>query len=254
MTSETIDYTDGTLACEAFVSHDASISGKRPVVLVFHAWAGQDDFARSKAEFLAQLGYHGVAVDMYGKGRRGHSTEENAALMGPFMQDRGMLLRRAVAAMDMAKRHPLADDQRIGAIGFCFGGLCALDLARARLDGVKGVVSFHGLLSPPNPGTQDTRPMSTRVLVCHGWNDPFAKPADMLAFADEMTRAGCDWNAMVFGSRGHAFTNPLATDPSSGMQFCMLADRRAFACMKDFLHECFVLHPSAAMGACPVPA
>ncbi len=254
METELLDYADGDLVCEAYVAHDPSTTGSRPVVLVFHAWAGQDDFARAKAEHLARLGYLGVAVDMYGKGRRGGTVEQNSALMTPFMKDRSMLLRRASAAWNFARHHPLADAHRMGAIGFCFGGLCAMDLARAGRAGLQGVVSFHGLLHAPTGMEAGPRPMHARVLACHGWNDPMARPADFEAFGREMTERGCDWNAMVFGHRGHAFTNPQAADPKGGMQFCPLAERRAMAAMQDFLHECLVAPSKASVGACPVPA
>ena len=254
MQTELLDYADGELACEAYVAHDPSITGPRPVVLVFHAWGGQDDFARSKAEMLARHGYLGVAVDMYGKGRRGETPEQCSALMMPFVHDRAMLLRRASAACHFARHHPLADGHRMGAIGFCFGGMCALDVARAGVPGIKGVVSFHGLLGAPSGVQVGPRPMHARVLVCHGWNDPMAKPVDFQAFAGEMTAAGCDWNALVFGQRGHAFTNPKSGDAAGGMQYCERAERRSFAAMADLLHECLVAQPSAALGACPVPA
>lgn len=254
METQFLDYADGDVSCEAYVAHDPSVSGRRPVVLVFHAWAGQDDFARAKAEHLARLGYLGVAVDMYGKGRRGSSPEENGRLMTPFVQDRNLLLRRASAAWNFARHHPLADELAMGAIGFCFGGMCVLDLARAGRPGLKGVVSFHGLLGAPAGVEKGARPLHAHVLACHGWNDPMAKPSDFEAFASEMTAAGCDWNALVFGHRGHAFTNPQAADAKSGMQHCPLAERRAFAAMADFLHECLRQPSKAVMGACPVPA
>jgi dienelactone hydrolase len=254
METQFLDYADGDTTCEAYVAHDISVSGRRPVVLVFHAWGGQDDFARSKAERLAKLGYLGVAIDMYGKGRRGSSPEENGRLMTPFVQDRSLLLRRASAGWNFARHHPLANEHAMGAIGFCFGGMCALDLARAGRPGLQGVVSFHGLLGAPVGVEPGARPMHARVLACHGWNDPMARPADFEAFAREMTLAGCDWNALVFGHRGHAFTNPVAADAKNGMQHCPRAERRAFAAMEDFLHECLRAPVHAPVGVCPIPA
>jgi dienelactone hydrolase len=221
---------------------------------VFHAWGGQDDFARAKAQMLARMGYLGVAVDMYGKGRRGETPEQCGALMTPFVQDRALLLRRAEAACAFARHHPLADGQRMGAIGFCFGGMCALDLARADVQGIRGVVAFHALLGAPSGVPAAPRPMRARVLACHGWNDPMARPADFQAFADEMTASGGDWNALVFGQRGHAFTNPKAGDPSGGMQYCQRAERHALAAMREFLDECLRAESVAPMGSCPVPA
>ena len=125
METEFLPYSDGDVACEAYVAHDPSKRGPRPAVLVFHAWGGQDDFARAKAEHLARLGYLGVAIDMYGKGLRPETQETCAKAMTPFVQDRALLLRRASAAWNFARHHPLADTHRMGAIGFCFGGMCA---------------------------------------------------------------------------------------------------------------------------------
>ena len=248
------DYADGTLACEAYVAHDPAVRGPRPVVLVFHAWGGQDDFARAKAEHLARLGYLAVCVDMYGKGVRPSGPDACAAAMTPFVKDRSLLLRRASAAWNFVRHHPLADTQRMGAIGFCFGGMCVLDLARAGMPGLRGVVSFHGLLGAPAGVTPGARPMHARVLAAHGWNDPFAKPADFNAFAAEMSGAGADWTSLVLGQRGHAFMNQGAADPAAGMCFCPRAERRALAAMADFLDECLRGDTKTPMGACPMPA
>ena len=248
------DYADGSLACEAYVAHDPSIRGPRPAVMVFHTWAGQDDFARAKAEHLARLGYLGIAVDMYGKGVRPQGHDACAAAMTPFVKDRALLLRRASAAWNFARHHPLADAHRLGAIGLCFGGMCVLDIARAGLAGLECVVSFHGLLGAPEGVPADARPMHARVLACHGWNDPFAKPADFNAFAAEMSAAGADWTALAFGQRGHAFMNQGAADPANGMRFCEVAERRSLAAMADFLDASLRSAPRASIGACAVPA
>ncbi len=254
MQTEFISYADSQMEYEGYAAFDGAVTTPRPGVLVFHAWAGQDDFARVQAEKLAALGYVGFAVDMYGKGRRGNSAQENSALMQPFMNDRSMLLARAKAALNTLQHHPQVDRHRIGAIGFCFGGLCAMDLARAGLEGVRGVVSFHGLLGAPTGVVAGAKPLHTKILALHGWNDPMAKLADVAAWANELTASGCDWTLEAFGHRGHAFTNPEAADAANGMQFCELANRRAFAAMEDFLRETLSSKPAAKIGACPTPA
>lgn len=252
MHTEFIDYSDGEATLEGYVAYDPSKSGPRPVVLVSHAWDGQNDFARKYAERLAGQGYLGFALDMYGKGVRGTTPEQNAKLMEPFVKDRSLLLRRIAAAVHTAREFDRSDRHRIAAIGFCFGGMCVLDLARAGLDGVVGVVSFHGLLAPTTarPGP---RPMKARVLACHGYNDPMGRPEAVIAFAKEMTDAGCDWTMMMFGARGHAFMNPVAQMPAQGFQFCERAEHRAIAAMDSFLAECFA-HTQLNWGAVPVPA
>lgn len=238
MHTEFIDYSDGGTTLEAYVAYDPSKSGPRPVVIVSHAWSGQEDFARGYAERFARLGYLGFALDMYGKGVRGSSQEENAKLMEPFVKDRALLLRRISAAVHTAKQIDKADRHRVAAIGFCFGGMCVLDLARAGVDGVVGVVSIHGLLFPTTVPT-GPRPMKTRVLACHGYNDPMGLPDAVNAFAKEMTDAGCDWTLEIFGHRGHAFTNPAADAVGGGMRYCPRAEGRTQAAMEDFLEECF---------------
>ncbi|MCK5121469.1 MAG: dienelactone hydrolase family protein, partial [Methylococcales bacterium] len=146
--SNTVGYLDGGVLLEGFFAYDDSFEGRRPAVMINHAWAGRNDFVNEKALKLAELGYFAFAADMYGKGVLGHSTEENAVLMQPFMDDRGLLLSRMQAALYAIKLMPWVDDNKIAAIGYCFGGLCVLDLARSGAD-IKGVVSFHGLLGAP---------------------------------------------------------------------------------------------------------
>lgn len=237
MRTEYLDYNDGDLVCEAYVACDDSTDVKRPCILVSHAWGGQSEAERQKAEDLAKLGYVGFALDMYGKGRRGTTMEENGKLMQPFMDDRAMLRRRILAALKAAQKHPLVDSQKIGAIGFCFGGLCVLDLARSAEPGVQGVVSFHGLFSPPDLGKQ--QPIAARVLILHGYDDPMAKPEQMLAVANELTEAGADWQIHAYGHTVHAFTAPAANMPDMGILYNPVADKRSWIAMKNFFVEIF---------------
>lgn len=235
MHSEFLDYKDGDFVMEAYVACQDDGAAKRPAVLVSHAWAGQGDFEREKANKLAALGYVGIAIDLYGKGKRGSSMEENAKLMKPFMDDRALLKRRIMAAVNFARGHKSVDASRVGAIGFCFGGLCVLDLARSGAEGVKAVVSFHGLFTPPNLGKQAS--ISSKVLILHGFDDPMAKPDTMIAIAKEMTEAGADWQIHAYGHTVHAFTNPEANMPQAGLMYDAKADARSFEAMKDFLAE-----------------
>jgi dienelactone hydrolase len=132
-------------------------------VLIAHQWAGLFDQERSKAEELAGVGFVGFAIDIYGKGVRGKPQEDNSALMGPYLNDRGRLRARLIAAVEAAKSRPDVDPDRIAIIGYCFGGLCALDVARSGTKDVKGAVSLHGLFTPPGLGAQGK--ISTKVLV-----------------------------------------------------------------------------------------
>lgn len=229
-----IEYHHGDVVLEAFLAWDGAHSSPRPAVMVSHAWGGRDAFACDKARALAELGYVGFALDMYGKGVLGTGVEENSRLMSPFMTDRALLQGRMLAALDAARIQPEVDPARVAAIGFCFGGLCVLDLARSGAD-VRGVVSFHGLLSPPEyAGSAAIR---AKVLALHGWDDPMATPEQVLAFTREMSEAGVDWQIHAYGGTVHAFTNPLANDPAFGTVYKATADRRSWASMRDFLEE-----------------
>jgi len=234
--SNTVGYLDGDVLLEAFFAFDDSLTGRRPAVLINHTWAGRDDFVAEKAKKIAALGYVAFAVDMYGKGVLGATAEENAKLMQPFMDDRKMLAKRMQAALYAVKLLPWVDDSKVAAIGFCFGGLCALDLARTGAD-LKGIVSFHGLLGAPD-NIQDNS-IKAKVLVLHGHDDPMGPVEQVIAFEEEMTKAGVDWQFHTFGNTMHAFTNPLANNPDFGTVFQPDADRRSWLLMENFLTEIF---------------
>lgn len=238
MHTELISYMDGNAECEGYVASPIGLATSTPVVLVCHAWAGQDSFARERAEELASLGYIGFAVDVYGKGRRGNSPEENSALMMPFVENRALLRDRLLAAVNTARHVPMADPHHIGAIGFCFGGLCALDIARAAPQGVRGVVAFHGLFTPPDPAQVGApRKIPAAVLALHGFDDPMCTPDAVVALAKELTVAGADWEIDMYGQTTHAFTNPVANDPARGLMYRRMISDRAFAKMRAFFAE-----------------
>lgn len=234
--SNTVGYMDGDVLLEAFFAFDDSFTGRRPAILINHSWVGRDDFVGEKAKKLAALGYVGFAVDVYGKGILGADAEENARLMQPFMDDRQMLAKRLQAALYAVKLLPWVDDSKVAAIGFCFGGLCSLDLARTGAD-LKGVVSFHGLLGAP-ANTQNNV-IKAKVLALHGHDDPMVPVEQVLAFEQEMTRSCVDWQLHAFGNTMHAFTNPVANNPDFGMVYQPDADRRSWLMMENFLTEIF---------------
>ena len=156
--------------------------------------------------------------------------------MTACLADRAALGRRLAAWHERLAGVPEVDGNRTAAIGFCFGGLCALDAARTGV-GVRGAASFHGLLAPhPHSVNGDA---STRILVMHGWDDPLATPDDVLALAKELTTLGFDWQLHAYGHTQHAFTNPNADDPSAGTVYNAAADRRSAAALRLFLAELF---------------
>jgi dienelactone hydrolase len=233
MPSQHLEYRDGDTVLEAYVALPAA-SGKHPAVLVSHAWAGRGAFECRKADELAELGYVGIAIDNFGKGVLGKNNEENAKLMTPFVQDRARLRKRLRAAIAAVATLPQVDTARMAAIGFCFGGLCVLDMARSGAD-LRGVVSFHGLFRQPE--NLPNEKIRAKVLALHGHDDPMVPPDAVLALEKELTEAHADWQIHAYGGTMHAFMNPDANAPQSGMAYNPVVAARAWASMKGFLGE-----------------
>lgn len=221
---------------EGVVVWDDSHTGQKPGILVSHMWSGQSEFEVDKATELAKLGYVGFAIDNYGKGLRANHPEEAQKLMDVLDLDRPLLLSRMVLAVETLKKHKAVNAMKIGAIGFCFGGKCVLDLARSGAD-IKGVVSFHGLLDPPTPHPK--KEIKSAVLVLHGWEDPMALPEAMVKLAHEMNQYNADWNVNIYGHTGHAFTNPKAKFRDKGLFFEPRSNKRSWHSMCYFLKEIF---------------
>ena len=232
----TFNYFDADTECAGFIAMPAG-AGPHPAVLIAHNWAGQSEADNAIAEKLAALGYLAIAIDVYGKGVRGGPTSDNSALMNPWVQDRAALRDRLMAAVDAAAAHPSVDADRIAVIGYCFGGLCALDLARSATPLIKAAVSFHGSYAPPALG--DQAPITAKVLVLHGWIDPITPPDATVALAHELEAAGADWQLHAYGRTCHAFTFPGANDPAAGMAYNPDSDRRSWQSMRNFFAEVF---------------
>jgi dienelactone hydrolase len=233
MREQLIEYRDGETLLEGFLCYDESQPGPRPAVILNHTWAGRDEFVERKARRLAWSGYACFALDNYGKGKRGTTPDECAALMNPLMNDRARLRKRLLAGLTAVQALPIVDSKRIAVMGFCFGGLCALDFARADAD-VRGVVSFHGMLK--SSGLTEPR-IRARVLMLHGYDDPLAPPEDVFSVAREFSAAGADWQLHAYGNTVHAFTNPNANNREGGMQYDEAADRRSWHALEEFLGE-----------------
>ncbi len=229
-----VDYADGSVDLEGFFAVDEAATQPAAGVLIAHAWGGRDDFVCDKAKNLAKLGYAAFALDMYGKGVLGGGTEENAALMQPFMEDRPMLQRRINTGLQTMVGLVEVEANRIAAMGFCFGGLCVLDLARSGAD-IKAAISFHGLLAAP--GNTRENVINAKVLVLHGNDDPMVPKSDITALQQELTQAGCDWQLHVYGNTMHAFTNPVANDADFGTVYQETFDSRSWQSLQNLLHE-----------------
>lgn len=235
MPSEPFRYDHEGTACVGKIVFPDEYQGLKPAVLVAHTWAGCDKFAEGRAAWLASLGYVGVAIDMYGGGRVGASPEENRAMMQQIMSDRRVLQGRIIAAAKAAQQLPGVDSDRVAAIGFCFGGLCVLDLARVG-GPVRGVVSLHGMFTPP---PLSLAPSSNRpaVLVLHGNDDPMAPPEQLAALQNELSEHEHDWQLHTFGHTKHGFTNPAANSPATGVMYNAAAERRSWKLVASFLDE-----------------
>jgi len=204
--------------------------------MVVHAWGGRSQFECDKARALAELGYVGFAADLYGKGVLGASVEENASLIQPFLDDRAKLQSRLTTALATLSSQPEVDESQVAAIGYCFGGLCVLDLARIGTD-IKGVASFHGLFGAPG-NTAGTR-ITAKVLALHGHEDPMVPVDAVVALEQELTQAGADWQIHVYGNTLHAFTNPDANNPDLGAIYNKRAEQRSWQTLLNFLEELF---------------
>lgn len=236
MKEKLIEYQHDGDTLEAYFAFDEHQNQQLPAVMISHSWRGRSEFECDKARALAALGYAGFAVDLYGKGVLGTNPEESAALMQPFIDDRGKLQQRMLAALAALRSQPEVNDQLVVAIGYCFGGLCVLDLARMGTDTV-GVVSFHGLLSAP--ANTAGKKIQSKVLILHGNDDPMAPTDDVIAIQQELTEAGADWQLHSYGNTMHAFTNPQANDPSFGTVYDAKADSRSWSTLIQFLNESF---------------
>lgn len=236
MITEKLEYKDEDTLLEAHVAYQQSESPK-PLVLIAHDWSGRRELACKAAENIAELGYVGFALDMYGKGVFGSDgdAEGNAALMNPFASDRALLRKRITAALTAGRAMQQVDAQKVAAMGYCFGGMCVLELARSGAD-VQGVISIHGILAAADVSNES---ISAKVLCLHGHDDPMVPPDQVLAFETEMTDAGVDWQLHAYGKTMHAFTNPAANNPDFGTVYSEVAHRRSSQALANFLEEIF---------------
>ena len=230
-----VEYRQGDATLEGYLAYDDALSGKRPGVLIVHEWWGLNDYIKGRADQLAQMGYVIFAADIYGKGKRAKNATEAGELARVYWSDRKLLRARANASLDILMKHQLTDPKWVAAIGYCFGGMTVLELARSGAN-VAGVVSFHGELNTPDP--VDAKNIKAKVLVLHGADDPVVPTSQVLAFVEEMRKARVDWQLVMYGNAVHSFTNPQAgNDPSKGAAYNEKADRRSWQAMKDFFGE-----------------
>jgi dienelactone hydrolase len=235
--TKVVDYTVGGTDLQGFVAWDDASAGKRPGVLVVHEWWGHNEHARNAARRLAEAGYVGFALDMFGKGKLATHPDDAMKFMTEATKDPAALGARFNAALAELKKDPHVDPARIGAIGYCFGGTIVISQARMGAD-LDVVASFHGGLgglAPVKPGA-----VKARVLVFTGAADPMI-PADQVeAFRKDMAAAGAKVDIVIYPGAKHGFTNPAAG--SFGMDalaYDAAADKESWAAMLKGFKEVF---------------
>jgi dienelactone hydrolase len=233
----TVNADGDTLIC--YIAYNDSIKGKRPAVLVIPEWWGLNEYPRMRARMLAQLGYVGMAVDMYGNARVADSPAAAQAYSMPFYKDPAKGKTRIDSAIARLKTFDVVDPDNIGAIGYCFGGGVLLNTVRLG-DDLKGVVSFHGSLIG-TPARKDL--LKAKILVCHGNADQFVTPKDVALFKKQMDSIGASYTFIGYDGATHAFTNPAST--ANGEKFHMpiayneKADTASWNAMKNFFVTLF---------------
>ena len=233
--TEPVDYTIGNDAFEGYLAYDDALTGKRPGVVIYSAWTGIGDNERKHAQMLAKLGYVAFVADIYGKGVHPKPPKEAAAESGKFAKDRALYRERAEAGLDQLLKNPMVDAGRVAAIGYCFGGMGALELGRSGAN-IKAIVTYHGLLGTPTP--QDAKNIKAHVLILNGADDPNAPPPVIAGFEKEMEGAHIDWQLVSYGGAVHCFTDSAAgSDTSHGCAYNPEADKRSWQATEDFFHE-----------------
>jgi len=237
-----VDYQHNGAELQGFLAYDTAFHGPRPGILVVHEWKGLNEYAKGRAEQLAQLGYIAFAVDMYGKGIEAKDHAEAARLSGIYRSDRQLMRARATAGLEVLRQQELTDEGRLAAIGYCFGGTTVLELARSGAD-LKGVVSFHGGLDSLHP--EDARQIRGQVLVLHGEGDTFSPKEAVEALKAEMEAAGVAFRMVLYPGAVHSFTVPTAgNDPSTGVAYNAEADQQSWLEMLSFFDDIFGGTPS----------
>jgi dienelactone hydrolase len=240
ITTRPVDYDDQETALSGVLAWDDAAPGPLPGLLLVHGGAGLDDHARGQARRYAEHGYAVLAGDMFGEGVAGHRERVMACLTG-LRDDPERLARRARAGLAALAGCPQASG-RLAAVGFCFGGLAVLTLARSGAD-LAGVVSIHGSLATPRPAQPAA--VRARVLACHGALDPHVPMADVARFAEEMDHAQADWQLIMYGGAMHGFTHSRAVPGAMpGVAYDERADQRSFLAARTFLAQALESGPT----------
>ena len=238
---EEVTYRVGDTTLRGYFAWDPGRTEPRPGILVVHEWWGHNDYVRGRARMLAEAGYVALAVDMYGEGKNTENPEEAQRFVMEAVGSPDVAQARFAAAVDLLKGRDETDASRIAAIGYCFGGAVALQMARFGAE-LAAVASFHGTLSPQGPPAS-AGTFEAKVLVLHGAEDPLVPREQLESFTREMEAAGVDYRIVEYDGATHAFTNPAATErgKQTGLPLAYdeAADRESWAELLAFLAELF---------------
>lgn len=229
-----VKYSEGSQALNGLFIKSAKKSANNPGILLLPAWLGIDNASKGIAEDLAKLGYNVFIADIYGEGNYPKNTGEAGKLAGFYKTNYEAYQKRINAALqELVKSGANADN--IVAIGYCFGGTGVLEAVRGHLN-VKGIASFHGGLG--KDATRKTEPITAKVLICHGADDPFVPKEEIASFQQELRDAKADWQMIYYANSVHSFTNPEAgSDNSKGAAYNPVAAKRSFEHLQLFLNE-----------------
>lgn len=235
--TETVTYEFNGTKLKGHLAYDTAITGKRPGILVVHEWWGLDAYARKRAEMLAKLGYVAFAVDMYGDGKTTEHPQEAGQMAGAVRKNLDTWLGRAKAGLKVLQDHDKVDSKKIAAIGYCFGGSTALQLALSGAD-VAAVVSFHGAL--PVPTEEQAKAAKARILICHGALDSFIPEKTIQEFRSALEKANADYQFVYYAGAYHSFTVPGADAKMlKGIKYDKNADTRSWLHMQQLFKEVF---------------
>jgi dienelactone hydrolase len=234
---KSLEYTNGKTKFIGYLAGEEGGAGRRPGIVVFPEAFGLGDHAKKRADRLAKLGYVALAADINGEG----AMYNDLAQLGPVIQslydDRSEWRSRVRAALDALRAQPDVDGSRVAAIGYCFGGTTALELARSGAP-LAAIATFHAGLIAGLP--EDAGRIRAKVLVCHGADDPLVKKDVMDAVMTELRRDKADWQVIFYGNAVHSFTNPEADARQvPALKYDKQADERSWVLMRHLFEEAF---------------
>ena len=240
MHTQAIDYFDGTEKLKGTLFMEDSQETSSPAVILYHAFEGAGQFTLDYAKKIAKQGYIVFVADIYGEGQTATTIDGCFKLVMPFLNDRSLVRRRAILAFEILLKQKHVDPKRIGAAGFCLGGMCMLELARSGA-ALKAGATLHGVLAKSE---LPTHPIKANLLLLQGYSDPQVPPTQLTPFAEEMNVANTkDWTFVYFSQAKHSFTDPktgtfdAVKEKDMGREYNEVIAHRAFDYLMMFFKE-----------------